>query len=113
MVSYEDRRDDDRNHHPVWSGPRRGIQSAGRIQEPTATILIPPRRGLSRFLLSDTVRLIPWTRRPSGRCPCVMCRHFDTYRSACSVVAGSVRPDATCNHWRTVEDEAAERRGFE
>jgi hypothetical protein len=50
---------------------------------------------------------------PDHRYPCVMCRHFDAYRSACSVVAGSVRPDATCNHWRTVEDEAAERRGFE
>ena len=52
-------------------------------------------------------------RAPDHRSPCVMCRHFDAYRSACSLVEGIVRPDATCNHWRTVEDEAAERRGFE
>jgi hypothetical protein len=52
-------------------------------------------------------------RAPDHRSPCVMCRHFDAYRSVCSLVEGIVRPDATCNHWRTVEDEAAERRGFE
>ena len=50
---------------------------------------------------------------PDHRCPCVMCRHFDGYRGACSLIEGIVRPDATCNHWRTVEDEAAERRGFD
>jgi hypothetical protein len=26
---------------------------------------------------------------------------------------GAVRPDATCEHWRAVEDATAERRGFE
>ena len=40
---------------------------------------------------------------PDHRCPCVMCRHFDGYRGACSLVEGIVRPDATCNHWRTVK----------
>jgi hypothetical protein len=48
---------------------------------------------------------------PDHRCPCVMCRHFDAYRSACSVVAGSVRSDATCDHWHTAEGAAAEQRG--
>jgi hypothetical protein len=33
--------------------------------------------------------------------PCLLCRHFDGYRGACSVVAGIVRPDATCNHWKS------------
>jgi hypothetical protein len=41
-----------------------------------------------------------------------MCGHFDGYFGACSVVAGPVRPDATCNHWRAVEDGAAEQRDF-
>jgi hypothetical protein len=41
-----------------------------------------------------------------------MCCRFDSYRAACSIVEGTVRPDATCDHWRSVKDEAAEPRGF-
>ena len=52
-------------------------------------------------------------RVPDNRYPCVMCRRFEAYLGACSVVEGIVRPDATCDHWRSVEDKAAERRGFE
>jgi hypothetical protein len=44
--------------------------------------------------------------------PCVMCRYFDGYFGACSVVAGSVRQDATCYHWRAVEDDATEQRDY-
>ena len=51
-------------------------------------------------------------REPDHRYPCVMCRRFDGYRGACSAVAGVVRPDATCNQWRSVEDNAADRRGL-
>ena len=51
-------------------------------------------------------------RAPDHRQPCWMCLRFDSYRGACSVVAGTVRPDATCDHWRSAEDEAVERRGF-
>jgi hypothetical protein len=51
-------------------------------------------------------------REPDLRQPCLMCCHFDSYRGACSVVEGTVRPDASCDHWRVVEDEAAEQRGF-
>ncbi len=52
-------------------------------------------------------------RVPDHRYPCLMCRHFDGYVGACSVVGGSVRPDATCDNWRTVEDTTPdERRGF-
>jgi hypothetical protein len=51
-------------------------------------------------------------RVPDVHYPCGMCRRFDGYRGACSVVAGLVRPDATCNHWRSAEDPATERRGF-
>jgi hypothetical protein len=52
-------------------------------------------------------------RAPDNRYPCMMCRHFDGYRGACSIVEGTIRPDATCDRWRAVEDVAAERRGFE
>ena len=51
-------------------------------------------------------------RVPERDHPCLLCRHFDGYRGACSVVAGLVRPDATCNHWRSAEDQVPERRGF-
>jgi hypothetical protein len=51
-------------------------------------------------------------REPAGRNPCMLCRHFDSYFGACSVVAGSVRADATCDHWRAVEDDAAEQRDY-
>jgi hypothetical protein len=34
-------------------------------------------------------------RVPDVHYPCGMCRHFDGYRGACSVVAELVRPDAT------------------
>jgi hypothetical protein len=44
--------------------------------------------------------------------PCMMCRCFEAYLGVCSVVEGVVRPDATCDHWRSGEDEAGERRGF-
>jgi hypothetical protein len=52
-------------------------------------------------------------RTPDHQHPCLMCRRFDGYRGACSVVEGTVRPDATCDHWQSVGDETAERRGFE
>jgi hypothetical protein len=52
-------------------------------------------------------------RAPDNRYPCTMCVRFDGYRGACSVVEGTIRPDATCDHWRAVENAAAERRGFE
>jgi hypothetical protein len=52
-------------------------------------------------------------RAPDHRSPCAICCGFDAYRGACSLVAGSVRPDASCDHWRTVEDTTPdERRGF-
>ena len=52
-------------------------------------------------------------RAPDHRSPCVMCRRFEAYLGACSVVEGIVRPDATCDHWRAVEDTMPnERRGF-
>jgi hypothetical protein len=51
-------------------------------------------------------------RAPELRQPCMMCCRFDGYRAACSIVGGTVRPDATCDHWRSVEDEAANQRGF-
>jgi hypothetical protein len=47
-------------------------------------------------------------RVPDVHYPCGMCRRFDGYRGAW----GLVRPDATCNHWRSAEDPATERRGF-
>jgi hypothetical protein len=53
-------------------------------------------------------------RAPDHRCPYVMCRRFEAYLGACSLVgAGSVLPDATCDHWRTVEVAMTdEQRGF-
>jgi hypothetical protein len=51
-------------------------------------------------------------RAPDHSRPCVMCLRFDGYRGACSIVEGPVRPDATCDHWRSVEDQASEQRGF-
>ena len=52
-------------------------------------------------------------RAPDHRSPCAICCRFDAYRGACSVVEGIVRPDATCDHWRTVEDTTPnEQRGF-
>jgi hypothetical protein len=51
-------------------------------------------------------------RAPDLHQPCWMCCRFDSYRAACSIVEGTVRSDATCDHWRSVEDEAAEPRGF-
>jgi hypothetical protein len=52
-------------------------------------------------------------RAPDHRCPCVMCRRFEAYLGACSVVEGGVLPDATCDHWRAVKDTAPdEPRGF-
>ena len=52
-------------------------------------------------------------RAPDHRSPCVMCRRFEAYLGACSVVEGSVLPDATCDHWRAVEDTTQnEQRGF-
>jgi hypothetical protein len=51
-------------------------------------------------------------REPDHSRPCMLCRHFDSYRGACSVVAGLVAPNGSCNHWRTVDDQASERRGF-
>ena len=51
-------------------------------------------------------------RAPDLRQPCWMCLRFDSYRAACSIVEGTVRPDATSDHWRSVEDAAAEPRGF-
>jgi len=44
--------------------------------------------------------------------PCMLCGHFDGYRGACAVVAGAVRPIATCDHWASVDDQAPERPGF-
>jgi hypothetical protein len=46
------------------------------------------------------------------RYPCMLCHRFEAYLGTCSVVAGTVCPDATCNHWRSAEDKAPERRGF-
>jgi hypothetical protein len=51
-------------------------------------------------------------RAPDHRHSCLMCCRFDGYRGACSLVAGTVRPDATCDHWRSAEDLASEQRGF-
>jgi hypothetical protein len=45
---------------------------------------------------------------PDHRHPCVMCRHFDAYRGACALVAGSVRSRAACNHWRMVDNKKAD-----
>ena len=45
---------------------------------------------------------------PDHRYPCLMCRHFDGYIGACFVVEGSVRPDATCDHW---QNSIPEQRG--
>jgi hypothetical protein len=52
-------------------------------------------------------------RVPDNRYPCMMCVRFDGYRGACSVVEGTIQPDATCDQWRAVDDAVAERRGFE
>jgi hypothetical protein len=43
--------------------------------------------------------------------PCLMCRHFDGYLGTCAVVEGTIRPDASCDHW-VIEDAPPERRGF-
>jgi hypothetical protein len=51
-------------------------------------------------------------RAPDLHQPCWMCLRFEVYLGACSVVEGLVRPDATCDHWCSVEDEAAESRSF-
>jgi hypothetical protein len=40
-----------------------------------------------------------------------MCRHFDGYLGTCAVVEGTIRPDASCDHW-VIEDAPPERRGF-
>jgi len=52
-------------------------------------------------------------RAPEGRYPCMLCRHFDSYVGTCFLVEGAVRPDATCDHWRAVQDATAGRRGFD
>ena len=51
-------------------------------------------------------------RAPDLQRPCVMCCRFDGYRGACSVVAGPVLPDATCDHRRSAGSDNAEQRGF-
>ena len=51
-------------------------------------------------------------REPDLRQPCLMCRHFDGYLGTCSVVEGTVRPDASCDYWHVIEDNPTERRGF-
>jgi hypothetical protein len=54
----------------------------------------------------------PGYREPDNRYPCMLCRHFEVYLGTCSMVDGTIRPDATCDHWRSVEGQRAERRGF-
>ena len=48
-------------------------------------------------------------REPDNRYPCMLCRHFEAYLGTCSMVEGAIRPVATCDHWRAVEDKGARR----
>jgi hypothetical protein len=69
--------------------------AANRGFDPAAITMFSAGQKGRGIMLSKTVA---GYRAPNHRSPCVMCRHFDAYRSVCSVVEGIVRPDVTCNH---------------